>query len=191
MAQDLGMANAASKLADKIKKDVENTINIAKDQKRSGSAVASIEKASKDITQYTKMALTDIEYTCDELTSDGKYYYHYCVVQVPKSSIFKKTGSNDQAMDLLLFFSVSLFAQSSGPEWLDSEYRKSNYSSNKYLVGFAKKELNSKKNKSKVLKSLRSQAESKMLDNFFTDISKSVNIEKGQNRVGSEVSSRE
>ncbi|MAZ01450.1 MAG: hypothetical protein CMP58_04620 [Flavobacteriales bacterium] len=102
MAQDLGMANAASKLADKIKKDVENTINIAKDQKRSGSAVASIENASKDIAQYTKIALTDIEYTCDELTSDGKYYYHYCVVQVPKSSVFKKTGSNDQAMDLLL-----------------------------------------------------------------------------------------
>ncbi|MAZ01451.1 MAG: hypothetical protein CMP58_04625 [Flavobacteriales bacterium] len=91
----------------------------------------------------------------------------------------------------LLFFSGSLLTQSSGPEWLDSEHRKSNYSSNEYLVGFAKKELKSKKNKSKVLKSLRSQAESKMLDNFFTDISKSVNIEKGQNRVGSEVSSTE
>ena len=70
----------------------------------------------------------------------------------------------------LLFFSGSLLTQSSGPEWLDSEHRKSNYSSNEYLVGFAKKELKSKKNKSKVLKSLRSQAESKMLDNFFTDI---------------------
>ena len=44
----------------------------------------------------------------------------------------------------LLFFSGSLLTQSSGPEWLDSEHRKSNYSSNEYLVGFAKKELKSK-----------------------------------------------
>ena len=41
----------------------------------------------------------------------------------------------------LLFFSGNLLTQSSGPEWLDSEHRKSNYSSNEYLVGFAKKEL--------------------------------------------------